>query len=86
MDPTARHDPIPAALHDVAAVLIVRHLDRHRPEAVVRCLFDSYQRLAGRHTQTEHRIRDAERMAQRRLTARSADAQAWRPTQPSIAS
>ncbi|MBV8994806.1 MAG: hypothetical protein JO287_14190, partial [Pseudonocardiales bacterium] len=51
-----------------AAVLIVRHLDRHRPEAVERCLFDSYQRLAGQHPLPGERARRAEQLAQRRLS------------------
>jgi hypothetical protein len=99
MDPAARHDPLPAVLHDVAALLIVRHLERHRPEVVVRCLFDSYQLLGGGHTPTDHRVRAAERLAERRLTATAtaagttapaprhhpATSQAWRPNQSSIA-
>jgi hypothetical protein len=63
-----RHDPLPSSLHDVAAVLIVRHLDRHHPEAVVRCLFDSYERLAGQHPLPGERVRQAEQLAQRRLS------------------
>lgn len=79
MEANVGPDPLPASLHDVAAVLIVRHLDHHRPEVVVRCLFDSYQRVGGEATATEHRVRDAERLAQRRL------AQAWRPSQSRVA-
>lgn len=63
-----RHDPISSSLDDAAAVLIVRHLDRHRPEAVVRCLFDSYERLAGQHPLPGERVRQAEQLAQRRLS------------------
>jgi hypothetical protein len=95
MNTKACHDPLPASLHDVAAVLIVRHLERHCPEVVVHCLFDSYQRLADQHLVTEERVRQAERLAQRRLSAsgvtlpaqrpRPAASQAWRPSQSSIA-
>ena len=47
MEANVDHAPLPASLHDVAAVLIVRHLDHHLPEVVVRCLFDSYERVGG---------------------------------------
>ncbi|HEY2706329.1 MAG TPA: hypothetical protein VGL20_21815 [Candidatus Dormibacteraeota bacterium] len=94
MEANAGDDPLPASLHDVAAVLIVRHLEHHRPEVVVRCLFDSYQRVGGDAIVTEQRVRDAERLAQRRLVAISAGhtvplprrrAQAWRPSQSRVA-
>jgi hypothetical protein len=81
MEANADHEPLPASLHDVAAVLIVRHLDHHRAEVVVRCLFDSYERVGGGQTATEQRIRDAERLAERRLV----DLQAWRPSQSRVA-
>jgi hypothetical protein len=68
MKPNDRHAPLPSSFDDVAAVLIVRHLDRHRPEAVVRCLVDSYERLAAEHPLAEQRVRHAERLAQRRLS------------------
>src|SRR5438270_188988 len=47
MEASVEHAPLPASIHDVAAVLIVRHLDHHLPEVVVRCLFDSYERVGG---------------------------------------
>ncbi len=81
MDAKLGPEPLPSSLYDVAAVLIVRHLDHHRPEVVVRCLFDSYERVAGDQTLTEQRVRDAERLAQRRLVA----LQAWRPSQSRVA-
>jgi hypothetical protein len=68
MNPNDRHDPLPSSLHDAAALLIVRHLDRHRPEAVVRCLFESYEGLAGEHPLPHQRVCHAERLAQRRLS------------------
>jgi hypothetical protein len=81
MEANADREPLPPSLQDVAAVLIVRHLDHHRPEVVVRCLFDSYERLGGDQSVTEHRVRDAERLAERRLV----DLQAWRPSQSRVA-
>ncbi|HEX3604330.1 MAG TPA: hypothetical protein VH134_00275 [Candidatus Dormibacteraeota bacterium] len=96
MEANEAPEALPASLHDVAAVLIVRHLENHRPEVVVRCLFDSYQRVGGGCTVAEQRVRDAERLAQRRLVAlvtggtvplprRRTTPQAWRPSQSRVA-
>jgi hypothetical protein len=96
MEASADRDPLPASLHDVAAVLIVRHLEHHLPEVVVRCLFDSYERVGGEGTVVEQRVRDAEQLAQRRLLALSAGrtiplprprdgAHAWRRSQSRVA-
>ena len=96
MEANVHEAPLPASLHDVAAVLIVRHLDHHLPEVVVRCLFDSYERVGGDDTVVEQRVRDAEQLAQRRLVALSAGrtiplprrrprSQAWRPSQSRVA-
>jgi len=97
MEASVEHAPLPASIHDVAAVLIVRHLDHHLPEVVVRCLFDSYERVGGDDdTDAERRVRDAEQLAQRRLVALSAGRtiplprrrprpQAWRASQSRVA-
>lgn len=95
MDVNRDPETVPASLHDVAAVLIVRHLDDHLPETVVRCLFDSYARIGGEDTVVEQRVRDAERLAQRRLHALATNAgtarsrrmapQAWRASQERVA-
>ncbi|MGH7748941.1 MAG: hypothetical protein ACREQ5_29880 [Candidatus Dormibacteria bacterium] len=86
MEANVGHDPLPPSLHDAAAVLIVRHLENHRPEVVVRCLFDSYERTRGEQTIPEQRIRDAERLAERRLRdLRHATPQAWSASQSRVA-
>jgi hypothetical protein len=96
MEANVEDAPVPASLHDVAAVLIVRHLDHHLPEVVVRCLFDSYERVGGDDIVVEQRVRDAGQLAQRRLVAlttgrtiplplRRPPAQAWRPSQSRVA-